>query len=184
MSRLKLSNQSKQLLAAQVRLTGAFHHDLKTETGTNVQATAEFDQCTSAIHLAVIIGGTRNSVTMDRKHRNNGRRAARFIEASANGCVESLSLDEESAHELATDTEIMLRHAVRTGKGSYFPRIAGIEDLRLTVTPSQRGAIVATLETEDASAQILLPRSPGEAYAVLAEHLERFVAGHRSAMAA
>lgn len=184
MSRLKLSNQSKQLLAAQIRLTGTFHHDLKTEIGTNVQATVELDQCTSAVHLVVIIGGTRNSVTMDRKHRNNGRRAARFIEASANGCVESMSLDEAGAHELATDTEIMLRHAVRTGKGSYFPSIAGIEDLRLTVTPTQRGAIVATLETEDASAQILLPSAPREAYAVLAEHLERFVNGHRLAVAA
>ena len=34
MSRLKLSNQSKQLLAAQVRLTGTFYHDLKTAAGT------------------------------------------------------------------------------------------------------------------------------------------------------
>ncbi|MGA3825368.1 hypothetical protein [Pseudomonas chlororaphis] len=184
MSRLKLSNQSKQLLAAQVRLTGTFHHDLKTAIGTNVQATTEFDQCTSAIHLAVAIGGTRNSITMDRKHRNNGRRAARFIEACANGGVESLSLDEAGEHELATDAEIMLRHAVRTGKGSYYPRFVGIEDLRLTVTPTQRGTVVATLETDDASAQILLPRSPGEAYAVLAEHLERFVAGNRLAMTA
>lgn len=184
MSRLKLSDQSKQLLTAQVRLTGAFHHDLKTGTGTNFQATAEFDQCTSAIHLAVAIGGTRNSVTMDRKHRNNGRRAARFIEACANGGVESLSLNEAGEHELATDAEIMLRHAVRTGKGSYYPRLAGIEDLRLIVTPTQRGALVATLETDDASAQILLPRSPGEAYAVLTEHLERFITGHRMAMIA
>jgi len=184
MSRLKLSNQSKQLLSEQVRLTGTFHHDLKTAAGTNVQATVEFDQCTSAIHLSVAISGTRNSITLDRKHRNNGRRAARFIEASANGGVESLSLDGSDEHDLVTDTEIMLRHAVRTGKGSYYPRIAGIEDLRLIVASTQRGAIVATLETDDASAQILLPRATHEGYAVLVEHLERFVAGHRSAVAA
>lgn len=184
MSWLKLSNQSKQLLAAQVRLTGVFHHDLKSETGTNVQATVEFDQCASAIHLAVAIGGTRNSITMDRKHRNNGRKAARIIEACANGGVESLSLNEAGEPHLAKDTEIMLRHAVGTGSGSYYPRLANIDDLRLHVTPTQRGALVATVETDDASAQILLPRPPGEAYAALAEHLERFIIGHRMAMIA
>lgn len=174
MTALALSSASRQRLQQQAELNGVFHHILSDGTGLSVQATVTVEQCERAIEVHVTIGERNCSVTLDRRHRGNHHRIARFITGEANGYLPS-GLLEVGEHELVSNIESSLRYALQLGRGTHYLPIDDLE-ICLLLRRSPRG-VDCRLEGHGASLHFRLPLDRRHAYARLFETVSQFVQG-------
>lgn len=183
MNQFTLSTTAFIRLKAQLNLNGAFNHTLYNTHRMSVRSVVAIEQCHAALHVKVTIGRSCSSITVDRTASPDTRRIARFIEACANATPFDLApFDEET--ELASEIEITLRSAVRLGRGTYYLDVEEIRDLCVGLSPTRSGLLLATIEADDVSVQVLLPRDIAKAYVMLAENVQTFITGHRNAQAA
>src|SRR5690606_34133548 len=107
-------------LQAQVRLNGTFHHRLMAENPRrSVHATVEMEQCTQGLHVRVTHNGNRHSlgVTLSKQRHDTAARVARFIEDAVNG--DASDVPDADEYLLVSDIEVVLRQALRMGRGTY-----------------------------------------------------------------
>lgn len=184
MNRLTLNAASFIRLGAQLKLNGTFSHTLRNDQRISMAATVEIEQCSAAIYVLISIGSSRNSITLDRSSKTAAGRLARYIESIANGEPVPMGVAEVDEYLLASDMEVMLRTAVRLGRGTHYLPVEGLDDVSVLLRKTSSGRLLATIEADGVVLQVLLPRSPAEAYATLAESVERLITGRRAALAA
>lgn len=184
MNRLTLNAAAFIRLGAQLKLNGTFNHTLRNDQRISMAATVEVEQCRAAMYVLISIGRSRNSITLDRNSKTAASRLTRYIESIANGEPVPMGVAEVDEYLLASDMEVMLRTAVRLGRGTHYLPVEGLNDVCVLLRKTSSGRLLATLEAEDVSLEVLLPRSAPEAYAMLADNVERFIRGHRAALAA
>jgi hypothetical protein len=182
-SLLKLNANAFTRLKAQLNLNGTFNHTLRNAKHVSMQLTVAVEQCSAAIHVQVSTGHHQSCVTLDRANRANAIRVARFIEAVANGYPFSGAPDD-AEYSLASGMEIMLRTAIRKGRGTHYLQVEDLDDLHVCLRQGCTGALIATIEADDVALKLLLPRDAAKAYSMLASNVEQFIAGHRAALAA
>ena len=183
MNRLTLNAAAFVRLGAQLKLNGTFNHTLRNDQHISMAATVEVEQCHAAVYVRINIGRSRNSITLDRNSKTAASRLARYIESIANGEPVPMGVAELDEYLLASDTEVMLRTAIRQGRGTHYLPVEGL-DVAVLIGKTSSGRLLAAIEAEDVTLQVMLPRNPPEAYATLAENVERFIGGHRAAQAA
>lgn len=177
MSFLKLDSLAFIRLQAQLQLNGTFSHTLRHERAARVSVTIE--QCADAIWARVASGPRSNSITLDRGNPRNALRLAGLIEATANGTEPG---NMPAPDDPVLEMEILLRSAIRTGRGHYRLPIADL-DVSLSLREG-RFALQATLASASAELLVLLPRDSQQAFRVLRGNVRQFIASHRSALAA
>lgn len=185
MNRLLLNTAALVRLEAQVRLNGTFQHRLTAEgPHRSVLATVVIEQCSQGIHVGVTHNGTRHSlcVTLDNQRSDNGARVARFIESTVNGDATS-GVPDVDEYLLVSDLELMLRTAIRCGRGTYWLPAHELEP-ELLISRHPRGSYDVQLRIDDAAVQFTLPADSKRAYSVLVDHLRRFLQDYRAAFSA
>ena len=182
MNRLTLNAAAYIRLGAQLNLNGTFHHTLRNDQRVSMAATVAIEQCGAAICAQINISRSRHSITLDRS-KTAAMRLAGYIESIANG-EGPIGMSEPGEEQLAQSMEVALRKAIRTGQGTHYLPIEGLDGLLVAMHKGNTGRIVADIQAEHVSLQVLLPRNPAEAYAMLADNVERFISGHRAALAA
>lgn len=184
MNRLLLNATAFMRLQAQVRLNGTFHHRLMAENPRrSVYATVAIEQCTQGLHVTVTHNGNRHSlgVALDKKRNDNAARVARFIEDAVNG--DTSNVPEVDEYLLISDMEIVLRQALRMGRGTYQLPADELEP-ELLISRNPHGSYIAQIRLEDATSMIVLPADGQRAYDRLASHLQQFLQGYRDSLAA
>jgi len=182
MNRLQLNATAFIRLQAQVRLNGTFQHRLMAENPRrSVLASVAIEQCGKALRVEVTHNGTRNTVTLDRQRQDNPARLARIIEESVNG--EAPSVAETGEALLVDNIEIVLRQALRTGRGTF---VFDADELQpeLVISRNPHGSYIAQIRLDDATSMIVLPANAQRAYTQLSDHLAMFLHGYRDALAA
>ncbi|WP_017517063.1 hypothetical protein ACQCLI_13065 [Pseudomonas nitroreducens] len=177
---LALTAASRQRLQQQAELNGVFHHTLTDGAGLSVLATVTIEQCERAIEVNVTIGehSCTVTITLDRRHPDNHHRIARFITGEANGYIPS-GLLEVGEHELISNMESSLRHALQLGRGTHYLPLDDIE-VCLLLHRSPHG-IDCRLEGQGATVHFRLPFDRRRAYTRLHETVRQFVQGVRLA---
>src|SRR5690606_14507271 len=158
MNRLLLNTAALIRLEAQVRLNGTFQHRLTAENPhRGVLATVVIEQCSQGIHVGVTHNGTRHSlcVTLDNQRSDNGARVARFIESTVNGDATS-DVPEIDEYSLVSDLELMLRTAIRCGRGTYWLPAHELEP-ELLISRHPHGSYDVQLRIDDAAVPFTLP---------------------------
>lgn len=183
MNRLTLNAAAFIRLGAQLKLNGTFNHTLRNDQRISMAATVEVEQCSAAVYACIRIGRSCNSIKLDRNSKTAANRLARYIECIANGEA-PIGVGEPGEYLLASDMEVMLRTAIRMGRGTHYLPVEELDDVAVFLCKTSSGRLLATLEAEDVSLEVLLPRSAPEAYTMLADNVERFIRGHRAALAA
>ena len=183
MNRLQLNATAFIRLQAQVRLNGTFHHRLMAENPRrSVLLTVAIEQCGKALRAEVAHNGTRNTVTLDRTRQDNPARLARFIEETVNGNAAS-SVAETGESLLVDNIEIVLRQALRAGRGTFMVDADELQP-ELVISRNPHGSYIAQIRLDDATSMIVLPADAQRAYNQLADHLALFLHGYRDALAA
>ncbi len=138
MNALTLSHANRAMLAEQAVSNGTFLHQLRDAQGNaRVIATIAIEQCDQAISVRLEMADTRNQITISRRD-DAGERIACFVEDVANGKTPS-AVPELHEAELIDCQEVMLREAIRLGRGTYYLAIEGELDLCLLVRAGASG---------------------------------------------
>lgn len=183
MNRLQLNATAVARLEAQLRLSGIFQHRLDAEQPRrSVHTTIAVEQASKAIRVEVAHNGTRNSVTLDKKRRDNVVRIARFIEATVNGDAVT-GPPEMDGDVLVSDLEIALREALRFGQGTFVLPADELEP-KLLISRTSRGGFLVQLRLGSANAGFTLPADRSVAHTRLTAHLQRFLQDYRAAFSA
>ena len=178
MSLLKLDTPAFIRLQAQLQLNGTFSHTLRHErAAAGVSVTIE--QCDRATWARVVAGPRSSSITLERGNPRNALRLASLIEATVNG-TESGTMPAHDDPVL--EMEILLRSAIRAGRGHYRLPIEE-PDVSLSLCEG-RFALQANLSSGDVELLVLLPRDSQQAFRVLRGNVRHFIDSHRSALAA
>lgn len=183
MNRLQLNATAFIRLQAQVRLNGTFQHRLMAENPRrSVLTSVAIEQCGKALRVEVTHNGTRNTVTLDRQRQDNPARLARFLEETVNG-DEPSSVSETGETMLVDNIEIVLRQALRVGRGTF---LFDVDELQpeLVISRNPHGSYIAQIRLDDATSMIVLPADRQRAYAQLSDHVAMFLHGYRDALAA
>ena len=181
---LSLSPDARSQLSAQVNMNGAFSHSLYAENGV-IYATARIvvEQCSKAVSVRVELGSSVNSITLAHR-KDTGDRIARFLEELANG-VSPSTVPEVGEHLLVSDTELILRDAVRHRRGTYCLPAEGVECLCLLLSPSAsdptRTVFRFELDNVGITLPLLLPCDREQAFELLAGCVQELVANYRCA---
>lgn len=185
MSSLSLSQDSRDQLVAQVGQNGTFVHGLHNAQGVIVAvAYVVIEQCDRAVGLKVVLGDSRNSLTLARRD-DTAQRAARFIEEVAAG--EPISVPEVDEYLLVSELEAMLREAIRLGHGTYYlpdEQDLGL-DLALALRPAssdlRRSIFYFEMHGRVITLPLLLPTDRQQAYRLLTDCVRELIANYRSA---
>ncbi|MNO67638.1 hypothetical protein D3C76_584460 [compost metagenome] len=85
-----LSDNSTQSLAAQLQLNGTFNHTCRSAFGQrNIQLRMKVEQAHGEANVTIEMGGQRHSIVISHKVPNGWSTLADFIDAIANGRVDS-----------------------------------------------------------------------------------------------
>lgn len=116
---LTLPPDARSRLSDQIITNGEFAHSLYAENDVSY-ATAYIvvEQCAKAVLVRVALGSSVNTITLVQR-KDTGERVARFLEELANG-VSPSTVPEDGEHLLVSDTELVLREAVRLRQGTYY----------------------------------------------------------------
>ncbi|MNG21949.1 hypothetical protein D3C84_1063800 [compost metagenome] len=126
------------------------------------------------------IGSSRNSVTLDKRNRNNHERVARFLTALANGY--RTNVPDAGEHELLDEMEDTLRRAITNARGTFQLPLEDL-DVWLLITRKGNGYAVQ-LEADDVRIHTQLPLHRPDAYAELEAFVSSFVQSFRTSLAA
>lgn len=184
MSSLSLSQDSRDLLVAQVAQNGTFIHGLCNAQGLTVAIVyVLIEQCDAAVHLRVELGDSRNTLTLARRE-DNAERVIRFIEELANG-VSPVSVPTIDEIEWVSAQEILLRDAVRLGQGTFHLPDDQDLDLALALRPAssdlRRSIFYFEMHGRIITLPLLLPTDRQQAYRLLADCVRELIANYRSA---
>lgn len=187
MNTLTLSPAGRPYLAEQATQNGTFTHLLRDAQGiVRGMANIIVEQCDKAISVRVELGDSRNSITLARRD-DAGERIARFVEEIANGVTPS-SVPEVDEHELVSEEEVMLRDAIRLGRGTYYLVAEDDLDLCLCLRPGviepSRTLFRFELNGAAITLWLMLPADRQIAYELLSGCVEELVANYRSGAAA
>lgn len=187
MSSLSLSQDSRDQLVAQIGQNGTFVHGLHNAQGVIVAvAYVVIEQCDRAVGLEVVLGDSRNSLTLTLARRDDtAQRAARFIEEVAAG--EPISVPEVDEYLLVSELEATLREAIRLGRGTYYlpdEQDLGL-DLALALRPAssdlRRSIFYFEMHGRVITLPLLLPTDRQQAYRLLTDCVRELIANYRSA---
>lgn len=181
---LSLSPDARSQLSVQVNTNGAFSHPLYANNGV-MYATAYIviEQCAKAVSIRVELGSSVNTITLVQR-KDTGERIAQFLEELANGVTPS-TVAEAGEHLLVSDTELMLREAVRLRQGTFYLPAEGIEYLCLLLSPSAsdpaRTVFRFELDSVGLTLPLLLPCDRTQAFELLSGCVQELIANYRCA---
>lgn len=134
MSRFSLSDKTLVMLQGQLRLNGTFQHCAKSAYSLDsLIFKLKVEQGAQEIAATVIVGGERHSLTLAKCATDNHHTLADFIDAIANGTVDTAipapprvtALPAEPEPLLSTEQEGQLRHVI--AKGGFLALEVGLE---------------------------------------------------------
>ncbi|WDG80012.1 hypothetical protein PUP68_07465 [Pseudomonas chlororaphis] len=181
---LTLPPDARSRLSDQIITNGEFAHSLYAENDVSY-ATAYIvvEQCAKAVLVRVALGSSVNTITLVQR-KDTGERVARFLEELANG-VSPSTVPEDGEHLLVSDTELVLREAVRLRQGTYYLPAEGGEYLCLLLCPSTsdptRSVFRFELDSIGITLPLLLPCDRGQAFELLAGCVQELIANYRCA---
>lgn len=183
-----LSDSSLRSLAAQLQLNGKFHHSCRSAYGRRfLQLTMQVEQGAGTAAVAIEIGGERHSITIDHRTPRSDAALADFIEAIANGRIDSAEPAParttpalpELEPLLDTAQQQALRDLVR--KGGFLDVHVGLEHpVRLAVhrTYNTQGitAVLSLGESQPRTTAWTLRQQPEKCFRALMESVEHLAA--------
>ncbi|MDH4873037.1 hypothetical protein [Pseudomonas sp. BN515] len=176
MSRFSLSDQDLVRLAAQLNLTGTFNHNARSAYSDQVLPfKLQVEQGGATVSTTILVGGERHTLALEAADRTKHHTLADFIDAIANGTVDSaepappriMSQVDEPEPLISTEQVEQLHHIVRRG---------GSLDLDVGLQHPIRVATHRTFNREGLTVILTIgkERPRTTCFTVLGKHNERF----------
>lgn len=183
-----LSDNSLRSLAAQLQLNGKFHHSCRSAYGRRfLQLTMKVEQGAGGAAVAIEIGGERHSITIDHRTPRGDATLADFIEAIANGRIDSaepapariIPALPELEPLVDTAQQEALRDLVR--KGGFLDVHVGLDHpVKVAVHPTHTSqgitALLSLGERRPRTSAWTLRQSPAKCFQALLESIEHLAA--------
>lgn len=188
MNAFTLSDSSLRSLAAQLQLNGKFNHTCRSAYGRRfLQLTMQVEQGAGEAAVLVEIGGERHSITISHREPRGDSTLADFIEAIANGRIDSAEpaparvtpVLPELEPLVDTSQQQALRDLVR--KGGFLDVHVGLEHpVKVAVhrTYNTQGitAVLGLGESQPRTSAWTLRQPPEKCFLALLESVEHLAA--------
>lgn len=183
-----LDTRSLQLIAAQARLNGTFHHTCRSAlTRQQLAFRLQVERNTPNTTFTVEMGGDRHSLTLAQSQQKPHLAVADFVEAIANGRIDTAEpaaprITDHSADDeplLGADQERQLRDLVRSG-GLLSLALGFEQPLHAAIHRNQSRPGITTIlsldEGQPLTTCFTLYCSDAEAYQRVVESIEHMAA--------